>query len=55
MKSAPAQQTFRDRVLVSLPQVEINCLEPHLYPVIFEPNRTLHDVGALTECELARK
>jgi CRP-like cAMP-binding protein len=47
MNSASSHQPFRNRVLASLPLLEISRLEPHLRPVILEANQSLHDAGAV--------
>ena len=36
---------YRNRILASLPAVEMQRLAPHLTPVTLEVNRTLHDAG----------
>jgi CRP-like cAMP-binding protein len=45
MPSIPVPQAYKNRVLASLPAVEIKCLAPHLSPVTLKINRNLHDPG----------
>lgn len=43
------QQPYNNRVLVSLPPLEINRLAPHLSPVTLKMNRTLHSPGQVAD------
>jgi len=45
MQSASASSPYKNRVLASLPAIEIKRLAPHLSPVTLKINRTLHDAG----------
>jgi hypothetical protein len=45
MKSPTITVTYKNRVLASLPASDITRLAPHLSPVIFKRNQTLHDPG----------
>jgi CRP-like cAMP-binding protein len=45
MLSMPAPQTYKNRILASLPPVEMKRLAPHLSPVTLKIDRTLHDPG----------
>lgn len=45
MQSVSASPPFKNRVLASLPAVEMERLTPHLSPVTLKINRTLHDAG----------
>jgi CRP-like cAMP-binding protein len=49
MKSTAIQQPYNNRVLASLPALEIKRLAPHLSPVTLEMNRTLHNPGELVD------
>jgi CRP-like cAMP-binding protein len=49
MKSIPVPQTYKNRVLASLPAAEMKRLAPHLTPVTLRMNRTLHDPGQLVD------
>lgn len=41
--------TYRNSILASLPEDEIDRLRPHLIPVTFKRNQILHDAGAQIE------
>jgi CRP-like cAMP-binding protein len=45
MQATSVPQTYKNRVLASLPEVELKRLAPHLSPVTLKTNRTLHDPG----------
>jgi len=43
MQSIPVPQTYKNRLLASLPAAEMKCLAPHLSPVTLKLNRSLHE------------
>jgi CRP-like cAMP-binding protein len=45
MQPIPVPQTYKNRVLASLPATELKRLAPHLSPVTLQINRSLHDPG----------
>jgi len=45
MESIAVPSPYKNRVLASLPAVEMKRLAPHLCPVTLKMNRTLHDPG----------
>jgi CRP-like cAMP-binding protein len=45
MPSIPVPQTYKNRMLASLPAVEMKRLAPHLSPVTLKINQTLEDPG----------
>lgn len=45
MPSIPAPQTYKNRVLASLPAADIKRLAPHLSPLTLKINRSLHEPG----------
>lgn len=49
MKSIPVPQTYKNRVLASLPAAEMKRLAPHLSPVTLRLNRTLHEPGQMVD------
>jgi CRP-like cAMP-binding protein len=49
MESSSVPHSYKNRVLASLPAVEIKRLAPHLSPVTLKINRTLHDPGQVVE------
>ncbi len=49
MRSSSVPQTYKNRVLSSLPASDINRLAPHLAPVILKANRILHDSGEMID------
>ncbi len=49
MKSIPVPQKYKNRVLASLPVVEMKRLAPHLTPVTLKMNRSLHDSGQMVD------
>lgn len=49
MKSPGVQVTYKNRVLASLPASDIARLAPHLLPVTFRRNQTLHDSGQMVD------
>jgi CRP-like cAMP-binding protein len=49
MKSSTVQQTYKNRILASLPARELQRLIPHLSPGIFKRDLTLHDSGQPVE------
>lgn len=49
MKSISVPQTYKNRVLASLPAHEIRRLAPHLSPVTLKRNRSLHDSGQVVD------
>ena len=49
MQSIPVPQTYKNRILASLPACEIERLAPHLSPVTLKLSRTLHDPGQVVD------
>jgi CRP-like cAMP-binding protein len=49
MKATPIQQSYKNRVLASLPPLEANRLASHLSPVHLKLNQTLHGSGQMVD------
>lgn len=49
MRSIPVSPPYKNRVLASLPEVEMKRLAPHLSPVTLKINQTLHDPGQMVD------
>ena len=49
MNLPPIEQTYRNRILASLPASEIKLVAPHLSHLILKRSQTLHDPGQMVE------
>lgn len=49
MESISIQQPYKNRVLASLPAVEMERLAPHLCPLTLKMNQSLHDPGQMVD------